>query len=148
MDMNRKLYSLVLVALSVLMLHATGVAQSNLHVRANVPFGFTLENKNFNAGTYDITQLEPSVLTFQNAADGTSIMIRVSEAHSEVSDSPTPALVFHRYGEKYFLAQVARPQTNAAMTVPVGTQEKELARAKSSRDLIAVRSTTSQAGSR
>jgi hypothetical protein len=148
MEMNRKLFSLILVAFSFVMLQTAAMAQSDLHVRANVPFGFVLENRNFAAGTYDITQLEPSVLQIRNADDKTSAFIKISERRSEVATSAAPSLVFHRYGAKYFLAQISQAHSAQAMAVPAGNAEQELARAKAPRDLIAVGPSVSPAGSK
>ena len=142
--MKHKLLNSMLVALSFVTFHVAAMAQSDLHVRANVPFGFTIENKTFAPGTYDITQLEPSILTLKGSAG--SVVVRVRDARREVSATANPGLVFHRYGMKYFLAQISQAQGELAMAVPVGNQEQELARAKTSRDLVAVAAVGSRAG--
>ena len=63
--MKRQALSLISL-LSLLLVAGSAIAQSS-HVRANVPFNFTVGSKTLPAGTYDIAAIssDPKVLLVQ-----------------------------------------------------------------------------------
>jgi hypothetical protein len=79
----------------------------------NVPFSFWMDNHELPAGAYRIL-LRSSKMLELNGPNGQRHLIIVHEAIS--SQTPrTGYLLFHRYGETYFLAQVWSGETNIGL---------------------------------
>jgi hypothetical protein len=96
----------VLLAASLLLVCAlTAVAQSN--VRVNVPFDFTVRGQVLQAGTYTIARVadgNPSLLVLRGADGQAPIAFQAGLADSRHGGT---SLLFHRYGDTYYLNQVA-----------------------------------------
>lgn len=87
---------------------AHGQSLSN-SVRIKVPFDFTVGDKKFPTGEYSITRAQPSsgdLLLRISSVQGNRNTFRLTSgvATSAAKDSDT--LVFHQYGDQYFLSQV------------------------------------------
>jgi hypothetical protein len=81
-------------------------AQSANKVVADIPFEFSVGYKTMPAGEYQVRMISSagSSLMIQSA-DSTVSALRLSESTEQKKDNHT-RLVFHRYGERYFLAEV------------------------------------------
>ena len=126
--MKRQGFSLISL-LSLLLVAGSAVAQ-NVHVRANVPFNFTVGDKAFSAGGYDIATNSPSSYKalILRARDGHSSMIVMSNAAETLKRSDKTKLVFDRCGSQYFLAEIWVEGARLGRHLPKGSREKELAR--------------------
>ena len=106
--MKKHLVWLTLVLVAVFSSAAVSAnAQSNYNVRADVPFDFTVGNKTLPAGkiiAHGQTSLA-SPLSITNLAMG-QVTLRVARKLPGADDSHRAELVFRRYGDRYFLAQV------------------------------------------
>jgi hypothetical protein len=82
-------------------------AQTPRKVVADVPFEFSVGYKTMPAGGYIVETLASAgnALLIQNA-DAKSSALRGSEATVPMKDRHHARLVFRRYGERYFLAEV------------------------------------------
>src|ERR1700693_409154 len=117
------------VVLSVIGAAVCGAQTRTLEV--NVPFAFEVGNKTMPAGSYRVE----TVLT----GNGSLQVLRSNsgEARLTISTMPTapnigapaPSLIFHRYGNHYFLAQIRTGGGHARNLYPT-LQEKELARSE------------------
>ena len=98
---------MLVVALAVATAAATANAQTANRVTADVPFEFSVGYKNMPAGQYRIQIVSSAndALLIQSE-DGKQSALRLSEATARAKDNHKVRLVFHRYGERYFLAQV------------------------------------------
>lgn len=106
-------------------------AQSSREQTANVPFSFAVVNQTFPAGEYRIERLNPS-------SDKAAIAIRSADGHLSKIVLTTPVqssetresarLVFNRYGDRYYLAQVWTPADDTGLAVPESKSERQLAR--------------------
>ena len=76
----------------------------NHSVRATVPFQFSVGDKTLEAGQYLISSTQEKVITIRNV-DNNGFALALSNAVEDFN-VVEPKLVFHQYGEKYFLAQV------------------------------------------
>lgn len=104
-------------------------------VVVDVPFAFTVANQQFPAGRYIV-------------APGTDV-IRIFDAHNTGLYVPTHAsvrsgsgeskLVFHHYGEKYFLSAVWITGNNYGRELFRSQAEKEAAAEQSEMELAVVR---------
>lgn len=98
---------------------------------ANIPFSFTIGDKTFAAGTYKIARLNQQ-------SDATALVIKSTDGRAGriVLTIPIQAnqaqekarLVFNRYGDQYFLAQVWTQADNTGL---------ELRRSRSEGTLLA-----------
>ena len=85
---------------------AAGPASAQDHlVKATVPFSFNVGDKAMPAGTYMIRSnaSSPVLLTMRNWDKKVAL---VSLAASTQSDTKDDTLVFHRYGDQYFLSDI------------------------------------------
>jgi hypothetical protein len=89
-----------LLALAAVSVHA----QSSDTVTATIPFAFTVGGTNLQAGKYTVKPASGALL-IQNE-DGKSSVMRMAGPISKNRASADTRLVFHRYGELYFLSEV------------------------------------------
>lgn len=95
---------LVVVALAFVTAVASANGQS-IKVRANVPFDFMVGDKTLPAGGYTVGSITASgdCLSFRALATNDQA-VRLTMSASGKADHAK--LVFHKYGERYFLAEV------------------------------------------
>jgi hypothetical protein len=100
----------LLAVLTIIAASASVQAQSlSYRLTANIPFGFSVAGKKLPAGTYWINRV-------QQGSGDTVIQIRSIDGHANVTRLTIPVqaynpvkrgtLVFHRYGEDYFLSEI------------------------------------------
>lgn len=124
------------VSLLSAMLLATSVASAQgqslvYRIKANIPFDFSIGEKKLPAGTYSISRLrqhsDDSVVAITDD-DGHSKAIRLSSAAQRVVAKSKPTLVFHRYGDQYFLFQVWQAGATSGREFPRSHSEREIQR--------------------
>ena len=109
---KRILTSLSMLTLVVGLALAAGVESANGQitshaVTAEIPFDFIVGNKTLTAGRYMVTSATTdgqSVKILSN--DGKIGAFRLTSQVREKSEKQNVKLVFHRYGQQYFLAEV------------------------------------------
>jgi hypothetical protein len=78
-------------------------------LRATIPFDFTVADKKLTSGKYSIGRArqdsDDTVLSISDV-DGSSRVIRLSQGVQTLRPKDKGTLVFHRYGDQYFLYQV------------------------------------------
>lgn len=98
---------------------------------ANIPFDFTIADKQFQAGEYSFRRGQLS--------DGdTVVQVSSKDGHAKLNRLTVPVirliaenrgtLVFHRYGNEYFLAQIWPAGANTGRALPKSRGEKEVQR--------------------
>jgi hypothetical protein len=93
----------------------------------NVPFDFVAWNKTMPAGTYLMDRAAgsaPGVLIMRSLDRKTTFVVMGSSATSE--GNRQGKLVFHRYGNRYFLAEVWTRGSDGGHLLRVTPQEREL----------------------
>jgi hypothetical protein len=109
-------------------------AQTAQRVIANIPFAFTANSKNLPAGKYTITVLNPSSdrkgLQIRSMDGRFSATVLTNTVITAVADNAK--LVFERYDDRYFFAQVqmAGDSTSLAALRPHKEQKHLMATAK------------------
>ena len=103
---------------------ATGSALAQDHVvQATVPFSFTVNGNTLPAGTYrigsDVTQA--NMLSIRSRQNKVNIW---TMGLAESGNPGTGKLVFHRYGDSYFLSEICYPNSSARVHFPVSKMEK------------------------
>lgn len=96
---------IVVIALATAV--ASANAQSSNKVVADVPFEFSVGYKALPAGEYSVQTVASSGNALLiRSADAKVSALRLSEATDRMKNKSHARLVFHRYGERYFLAEV------------------------------------------
>ena len=92
------------LVLAAFVVSANGQSTSIL-VTADVPFDFIVGNKTLPSGEYTVRSAANNSLKI-SSRDGESSAMRLSNLAVETSKKRNARLVFHRYGQQYFLAEV------------------------------------------
>jgi len=79
-------------------------AQSATKSKADVPFAFTVDQNSMSAGHYSIIEISDRTLQIRN--DDTKTSVAVIALREESLKPQSSRLVFHKYGDRYFLAEV------------------------------------------
>jgi hypothetical protein len=103
---------------------AVNLALAQSQRTANVPFAFTVDQTPMGAGQYSITEVSDRVLQIRN--DSTNASITIIALHEEGVKPQNPRLVFHKYGDRYVLAEVWGSTSASGMELPAGKVEQEL----------------------
>lgn len=98
---------MLIVGLSLATAVASANAQSSNKVMANIPFDFVVGDKNLPAGEYSVRPISSSgeAMLIQGTDNGKAAM-RLSNTTEQAKNRTHVKLVFHRYGQSYFLAEV------------------------------------------
>jgi hypothetical protein len=132
--MNRQVFGRsitlgVLPALLLFVAFATANAQSNAQIRANIPFDFTVGNKTLPAGEYtlvrDSTSVNNATVVIRGTVTNESVM-QISRSAFIHSQGNGAKLVFHRYGDNYFLYQVWSPGETYASEFTESKKERAI----------------------
>jgi hypothetical protein len=122
-------YATRMLAIAMLMFPflATAQVSSSLKLDTQVPFQFMVGNRVIPAGTCIVkfAGAGPAMLAIQNIDTKTSLFSLVRTAEPQ-KGSGVNALVFHRYGDTYFLAGVKLARDGVTYTLPAGKVETEL----------------------
>jgi len=123
----------------VLMLTAVSVcAQSDRSKVTNIPFNFIVGQKTLPAGEYTV---EPNKRDSHNVwlvqrRDGrksalfTTMPVRASETQEKTK------LIFHKYGDQYFLSQIWTPGSNSGRELLMPRLKRELTKSGIERQTI------------
>jgi hypothetical protein len=133
--LKKQILSIVATLTLLIPMAVIGFAGLSGRVRANIPFNFMVGNTEFKAGKYSVGRV-PSSRT------GDILMIR-GEDNNDVANfnvnntqgkgEPKARLVFHRYGNQYFLAKVFDAESNEGAALLKSKAERE---ASKKRDVI------------
>ena len=109
-----------------LMTSATYAQSGSLKVRFHVPFPFTVENKMFAAGEYEVTQPAQFMLGLRNVENQSSAFEHVQPAGSSKEVDGRARAVFHRYGKSYFLTAISDGSWQSTYDFDRSNKEAEL----------------------
>ena len=112
---------LVLAILTVAALALPVCAQSRAVV-GDVPFGFVAGNSTMPPGQYTVNfSYQPFVVVLVAPDLHAQLLIPITE--DILSGSAQPAMVFHRYGDQYFLSEIRT--WNRSRELPKSPMERE-----------------------
>ena len=94
----------------------------------NIPFSFSVDGHALPAGDYTVLAVTPVENMALVSADGKHSLIIRDLPNYANNPSATSRLVFNRYGNEYFLAQVWTAGQDVARNPFAGDREKEMAR--------------------
>lgn len=111
--MSKQIFkSFTMLAVAVGLALAVGVASANgqmtsTRVIADIPFDFIVGGTTLPSGEYTVSALTTNSDGLRiSSRDGKSSVIRLSNLAMDESKKQVARLVFHRYGQQYFLAEV------------------------------------------
>ena len=134
-QMIKGLAMLVLVVMLSLVTASATKAQSSRQV-ANIPFDFVVESEELQAGEYRVEAASSTGMAMKISGEHKGVY-RLSSTITASRRAETGKLVFHRYGNRYFLAEIWTPGESVGRELLKSKDEKaverELAAAKSSR---------------
>ena len=112
-------------------------AQISSPVKANIPFDFTAGSVDLPAGEYQVGRMG-TVRNLLIRGEGTQGMFLGSQAAQANSRPAGSKLVFHRYGDRYFLFQIWAQGEERGSELPMMKVEKELRASNARPTLVAV----------
>jgi hypothetical protein len=131
MKRNNVYGALMILALALIV--SVPMTQAQARTVANVPFDFSLNQKSMSAGAYEISAQSEKVLLMRDL-DTSETRLVIAPMHVEASQASGTAhakLVFHKYGDQYFLSQIWDGQSHIGIAFPESKREKEQQWAKS-----------------
>jgi hypothetical protein len=124
--------TLITLALVVMAL-APAYAQKT-SATVSIPFTFTIDDVRMPAGEYTISSASERVVTLQHVGGPEAKTTMTNNGSSTQSDGRAK-LVFHRYGEAYFLAVAWLPNSDHAREFFASANEIQVAR-NSGQDVV------------
>jgi hypothetical protein len=106
---------------------------------ANVPFSFYMGAAAMPEGAYRISELSNGGVLCMNSKDSSQSKAITAFSVTGKSMEEPARLVFHRYGDVYFLAQVWDGSGSTGVAISTSRREKELARSGSAPVLAEIR---------
>ena len=108
---------------------------SGNRVTAQIPFDFSIGDRKLPAGRYSVGRIRQNsddIVVSVDDENGRSKAIRTSIPVRQVDPNEHAKLVFHRYGDQYFLYQVWPAASTTGRQFPKSRTEREVARANPS----------------
>ena len=127
--MKKTIFTTVTLLSFLVMLIAVGAqAQSATALKADVPFEFSVNKQTLPADQYEIqVKRIGGTWAVQINRDRRAEGIYFVTQRTMRGKAPDePQLIFHRYGDQYFLAQVRLSNERDAMTLPRSHAEEEV----------------------
>jgi len=123
----KKTTRMLALVLTMLPLLAAAQLGRDTKIVTNVPFDFVVANKSVSAGEWILQSASDGARTLRlnNRDAGTSLFSGASE---QISKQPagTYALVFHKYGDRYFLAAVKLAGSRTMYRISESKAEAEM----------------------
>jgi hypothetical protein len=120
----KRLSSIVLCVLAGMVTAGSALAQTPA-VQAKVPFAFAVGRAWLPAGEYIITQESLQQIRIEDAATGRMVAFGVTQPENLAAKGPGN-LLFHRYGEYYFLTSITNSDMATTVTLPTSSQERRV----------------------
>ena len=106
---------------------AAPLAAQTIRVTASVPFEFMVAGRSLPAGDYTVDTLSSDikVVRVSNSSSAVVSMAQGATANSK-ERSGQALLIFHRYGDQYFLARIVDGRGELGLEIPASHTEREL----------------------
>jgi hypothetical protein len=114
--------------LALLVLLTPAFAQS-AGFRVQVPFEFAVGNHTLAAGEYKVTVMKPGMLQLERLDGRGTAAVMTTYTGGGPNQDLRPRLIFHSYGNHYFLSQVWIADVNPGHELFASAAELEYARA-------------------
>lgn len=121
-------------------------AQYDEQLVAHVPFAFTVGKTSLPGDTYHLTRMNGHREMIVLRGDRGGVLVRTNEERLPRSDRE-PSLLFHRYGDQYFLRQIQWENT-ARLDLPETKEERKAAESRIASASSSMETVTVAAGQR
>jgi hypothetical protein len=103
-----------IVGMALILMSATeSNARVGITMRIKIPFDYTIGNKILPAGKYEVGKLSDGLFRI-GSEDGKHAILTQSMCSVESRGNSLVKMVFHRYGDEYFLSQIFLGSTTGA----------------------------------
>lgn len=134
--MNR-IAAIALFVGATLMTASSATAQSSV-IKVNVPFAFTVNNTSLPAGSYifGFDSAHPDLLVIRDEKNA----VRALDfgQRGSLGQRKSHALIFHRYGDQYFLSEVRLESASDGIELSAAKAEKLARRVNRSGELASI----------
>ena len=117
------LSTVCMVSLLALLAAVSAYAYVSSTVIAKVPFSFSVGNESLPAGHYTLYQSSEGYVSLLGPQG--SAFLGWTLPGRTVRPDGEPKIVFHRYGDQYFLSEIFSGTDNVSRKLPVSKLEKE-----------------------
>ena len=128
----KKLFSVMVIgSLSTLLIAITAFAQlPGTAIRASIPFDFTVRGRTLPAGKYEITRVNDEAvnLLIRSVDNKRDHAMFETEPVYVSNTSSKDVLVFHRYGDSYFLSEVVTGSEETGRELAPSHAERQMRR--------------------
>jgi hypothetical protein len=124
--MKRTAYMIAALAALLLMALVPANAQRT-SATVNIPFAFTVDDLRMPAGEYLITSPSEKVISIQRVG-GSEVKVTLTASGPAARTTGPAKLVFHKYGNAYFVAAAWMPNSDHAQEFFASAAEIEVAR--------------------
>lgn len=131
--------TLMLFAVALALLMTTAASAQTIQLKTEIPFGFIVNGTTLPAGEY---------LVRSEGTGGTALLFSDLNGHRNnlmltntcrsLKVATKTKLVFHRYGDRYFLSQIWIEGKDSGRELPTSRREKEVARDFSVQEVVLV----------
>jgi hypothetical protein len=124
---SNSVYGAILI-LALALIVSVPTTQAQARARASVPFDFSLNQKSMPAGTYEVSSLSDKVLAVRNMNTGEAHLV-IESMHVQAPQAagiPHAKLVYRKYGDQYFLAEIWDGRSNIGIAFSQSKREKEM----------------------
>ncbi|HTT20844.1 MAG TPA: hypothetical protein VMG82_18055 [Candidatus Sulfotelmatobacter sp.] len=131
--------TLMLFAAALALLVTTAASAQTIHEEADIPFSFIINGATLPAGEYSVKSADVTgkVLLISDLNSHTNNLILANSCRSG-KVATKDKLVFHRYGDRYFLNQIWVAGNDAGHELPTSRREKEVAGDFSMQEVVLV----------
>ena len=132
----RKLSLIILTAAALLLLVAGPAYGQRVIVKGEIPFDFSVGNKTLPADTYMVKKASaPSDVLFVRG-NGNGALSIAQPMEDVRNGEPNGRLVFRKYGDEYFLAEVWSGVNNTGFELPKSSKERQVSLNRPEPELI------------
>jgi hypothetical protein len=130
--------NLLAIALSLRLLLSAAAQAQTTQLKVTVPFEFIAGDTVLPAGDYDVQSTGPwggKALSIHNVTSNAGTFL-LSNSCQLAKTSDSNKLVFYRYDQKYFLAEVWTVNTHISRKMPLSQRQTELARNQQKSEVV------------
>ena len=131
------------LAMSLALLMSAAAHAQTTQMNLKVPFDFTVGSVTLPAGEYEVKADGPwggPVLSIHNVHSNAGSLVASISCRSQ-KPAADSKLVFRRYGQQYFLAEVWTANSFAGRQVKIDPRQQELARNQPKKEVTLIAST-------
>lgn len=119
---------ILLVTLSLVAAVVSAQAQGSRTEYATIPFDFNAGGKELPAGTYQVTRISDGNAVSVRSMDNAVSVFKLTNHLTQIEPANESKLVFHRYGNQYFLSEVWIAGRSIGQEIRKTDQEKAIQR--------------------